>query len=227
MSTNTITHRGYDRSESHNYSPCPSLPLTQIANCEQLLPYFDDVDQPLIAKLKDVSVSKDPQDPRACTITFVFHDNDFLAENTLTKEFKLKKDATPLGHEDFDWSEDLIPIKTEIKWKSDDVNLVKKKPTTEPEGDNEDEFEPGSFFSSFFDSTSPAIANGIGQVIALNFHPVAIDWYTGDAIGAFDSLSDFDVDDDDEDDEDESEDDAEEIELDEKDKPTKKAKTSK
>lgn len=194
------------------------------------MPYFDDVDQPLLVKLKDVDVKKNVEDPRICTITFTFDDNEYLSENKLVKEFTLKEGAAPLGHEDFEWTEDLVPKKTEIKWKSEEVNLCKKKPTMEPKDGGDDEFEPGSFFSSFFQSTSPAIASGIAQVIALNFFPIAIDWYTGDAIGAFDSLSDFDVDDedDDEDDDESDDDEAEEIDLDEKDrKPSKRAKTQK
>ncbi|CAO1628491.1 unnamed protein product [Parajaminaea phylloscopi] len=211
-------------------SKVPNFWPYALANCEQMAPYFDDVDQPLLAKLKTVDVTKDLEDPRICKITFTFHDNDFLSENTLVKEFVPKEGAAPLGHEDFEWTEDLLPKKTEIQWKSDEVNLCKKKPTTEPQGDDDDEFEPGSFFSSFFDSESPAIASGIAQVIASNFFPIAVDWFTGDAIGAFDSLSDFDVDDDDEDDDDEDESDddgAAEIDLDEKDKPSKRAKTQK
>lgn len=195
--------------------------LAQIANCESIAPYFDDVDAPLIAKLKDIRVHRDVEDPRGAKVEFVFHDNDFLADNTLVKEFVVKPDANPLGSEDFDWSEDLEAKPCTIQWKSDEVNLCKKKPTAAVEDDDDDAFEPGSFFSSFFESTSPQIANGIGQAIVNTFYPSVIEWYTGEAIGAFGDFDDdmFDSE------EDEEDDDAEEIDLEEEEKKTKKPKT--
>lgn len=111
-------------------------------------------------------------------------------------------------------------------------NLCKIKPTVEPKDEEDDNFEPGSFFSSFFESENPEIVNGIGQIIAQNFYPIAFDWYTGEAVGNYDDFSDLEEEDysgDSDDDEEDSEDDgAAEIDLDEKDgKPAaKKAKTS-
>ena len=100
----------------------------QLANCESLAPYFDDVDQPLIVKLKDVKVVRPLDDPRGATITFEFHDNDFLASNTVTKVFKPKADARELGHEEFEWSEDLVPEPCTIQWKDDEVRSKEAKP---------------------------------------------------------------------------------------------------
>ncbi|PWN30338.1 hypothetical protein BDZ90DRAFT_276805 [Jaminaea rosea] len=215
-------------------SQIPDFWPKAIANCESLMPYFDDVDSPLITKIKNVKVTRPAEDPRGASITFEFHDNEFLAESSITKVFKPKADARPLGHEDFEWSEDLVPQTCSVKWTDDEHNLCKKKPTVEPKDEDDDNFEPGSFFSSFFESENPEIVNGIGQIIAQNFYPIAFDWYTGEAIGNYDDLDDFDVEDfddeDEEDEEDDSEDDgAAEIDLDEKDgKPAaKKAKTQK
>lgn len=173
---------------------------------------------------------RDSQELRKYTIEFIFNENDYLENNTLTKVFSPKKDCPALGEDDMRWADCLETTKSDIKWKNDKVNLCKLKPTSNPEGGSES-FEPGSFFSSFFESDHPEVANGIGQIIADEVWPNAFDWYTGDAVasGAFDFSDDEEDDDDDEDDEEESEDDgAEEIDLDEKDKPaTKKQKTSK
>lgn len=186
--------------------------------------YFDDVDHPLIAKLTGIKIHRDAEDPRATKVEFIFADNDYLSENSLVKEFQTTSDSKDLGDSDFDWTDDLKPIKTEIKWKSDEKNLCKLKPTSY---EDEETFTPGSFFSSFFECTHPEIANGIGQLIAESFYPMALDWYTGDAADD----DDFDFDDesfsDEDDSEDESEDDgAAEIDLEEKDaKPAKRART--
>lgn len=96
-----------------------------LTNCEPIASFFDDEDWQVLAHIKDIKVKRPADDPRACTITFTFNDNDFLAENTLTKEFKVSKDAGPIGSEDFDWEHDLVPSKTEVKWKSDEVSNAK------------------------------------------------------------------------------------------------------
>lgn len=104
------------------------------------------------------------------------------------------------------------------------VNLCKKNPVKEPTKGDVDTFEPGSFFSTFFECTHTAIVNSIGQSIVNMFYPQVADWYTGEALA---SMADYDDFDDDEDDE-EDDDDADEIDLEEEEKrATKKAKTEK
>lgn len=106
------------------------------------------------------------------------------------------------------------------------MNLCKKNPVKEPKDDDEDSFEPGSFFSAFFECVHPGVVCGIGQTIANNFYPQAIEWYTGEAVDFDESLLEDDFDD--EDDEDDEDDDAAEIDLEEDEKrASKKAKTQK
>ncbi|CAO1623475.1 unnamed protein product [Sympodiomycopsis kandeliae] len=197
-----------------------------IANCDPVSSYVDDEDWQVLAFLKEVKVVRSAEDPRGCSITFSFKDNKFLASNEITKKFVVKKDATAMGSQEFDWEQDLEPKKAEVQWKGDDVDLCKKNPVKLPTDDDMDTFEPGSFFSTFFECTHPSIASNIGQAIADSLYPDAADWYTGEADSGVDFFDDFDEEEDEEDEEDE--DDAEEIDLEEDEKrASKKAKTSK
>ena len=87
---------------------------------------MDDEDWQVFSKLAHIKVTKAEDDPRNCSVIFTFKDNDFLAENVLTKKFTVKDTASPLGSEDFDWEQDLVPSKCEVKWKSDNVSSPKK-----------------------------------------------------------------------------------------------------
>jgi hypothetical protein len=120
-----------------------------MSNCPHLAAYVDDKDQDLLQKLVSINVEQDEQDPRSATVTFEFGDNEYLKSNTLVKKFTVKADAAPLGSDEGEWVEDVTPHKTEIEWTSDEKNLAKQLPLSKP---GEEDFQPGSFFSSFFDA---------------------------------------------------------------------------
>lgn len=109
--------------------------------------YIDDEDKPLFDHLSNIRVERSEKDPREATIHFDFKDNEYFSDSTLTKTFKVKKDAEPLSAE-FDFPRNVESAKVKINWKSDDKNQSKLRPT---KLEGEDEFEPGSFFSSFFE----------------------------------------------------------------------------
>lgn len=144
----------------------------QLVNCVSTNIYIDDDDHEALSYITDIKVHRDASDPRPAKVEFVstacdrvdipcllanfvttrqllqvFSENPFFSNTSLVKEFTLDSEAAELGPE-FDFAQDLVPKKTEIEWKSDDKNLVKKKPTEG--GRDSDSFEPGSFFSSFF-----------------------------------------------------------------------------
>lgn len=106
-----------------------------------------------MSHLTDLSLSK-PADLRGLTITFTFSENPYFSNSTLTKTFTAKPDAPQFP--EFELSEDTTCDKTKIDWKSDDKNLAKLHPT---KGDaDEEDFEPGSFFSNFFESESNTVS---------------------------------------------------------------------
>ncbi|CAD7069198.1 unnamed protein product [Tilletia caries] len=170
-----------------------------LVNCLGTSIYIDDDDHALLSHITDIQVSRNSSDPRAATIEFFFSPNDFINDASLKKEFTLAKDASPLGDK-FVFHEDTVPGPTAISWKSDEKNLCKLKPTKGPEvgangagangaaGDeleDEDDFEPGSFFSSLFDNTSKAIAGVLGENIVDELYQNAIGFYLNTAPEAF------------------------------------------
>lgn len=183
-----------------------------LINCMATNVYIDDADHEALSYLSNVDVERDLNDPRAATITFSFRENPFFSNDKLAKKFSLVDGADSLEDE-FNFLEQTTPEKTQIDWKSDDKNLCKLKPTVG--GPDSDDFEPGSFFSTFFENTDQEIAGGIGHAIIMDFWPGAIDFYTG-----ADDL-DFDEDDFDSEEDEEDEDDAE-IDLEDDDQPPKK-----
>lgn len=184
--------------------------------------YIDDVDHEALSYLNDISVERDLNDPREATITFGFKENPFFSNDKLVKKFTLKEGAKTLDDE-FNFVEDTVPQATSISWKSDEKNLSKQRPTVG--GRDSDDFEPGSFFSTFFENTDPEVAGGIGHSILVDFFPNAIDFYLGNGNIDFD-LDEDDFGSDDEEDE-EDDDDAEEIDLEEEEKrPKKKTKST-
>ncbi|KAE8211127.1 hypothetical protein CF327_g5092 [Tilletia walkeri] len=196
-----------------------------LVNCLGTSIYIDDDDHALLAHITDIKVHRDLSDPRAATIEFFFSPNDFISDASLKKEYKLAEDANPLGDK-FVFHEDTVPQKTAVSWKSEDKNLAKLKPTKGPEVTNgadghdddadDDDFEPGSFFSSLFENTSKAVAGILGENIVDELFQNAVAFYLNTAPEAF-----FGGDDDDDDEDDDDEDDAAEIDL-EADEPAKK-----
>ncbi|KAJ9475298.1 hypothetical protein PHBOTO_005383 [Pseudozyma hubeiensis] len=189
-----------------------------LINCMATNVYIDDADHDALSYLSNVEVDRNIEDPRAATITFSFRENPYFSNDKLVKEFSLVDGAKSLEDE-FNFLEETKPEKTQIDWKSDDKNLVKLKPTIG--GPESDDFEPGSFFSTFFENTDPEVAGGIGHALIMDFWPGAIDFYTGADDLDFDE-DDFDSED--EDDEDEDDDDDAEIDLEDDEPPKKKSK---
>jgi len=198
-----------------------------LTNCVSTNIYIDDDDHPLLDHLKRIDVQRDVNDPRACKIAFHFAPNDFISDEVLVKSFELAQDARKATA--FDFAADLVPVKTTISWKSDDVNLAKNKPTKgdlNDDEDEEDDFEPGSFFSSFFESDSPQIAGSIGRAIVEDLYPNAIQHFEMPALYQDEDEED-DYDDEEEDEEDEDDADREiDLEEEEKKRPSKKARAA-
>lgn len=187
-----------------------------LINCMATNVYIDDADHDALSYLSNIEVDRDIEDPRAATITFHFRENPYFSNDKLVKKFSLVKGAKSLEDE-FNFLEETRPEKTQIDWKSDDKNLVKLKPTIG--GPDSDDFEPGSFFSTFFENTDREVAGGIGHAI-MEFWPKAIDFYTGADDLDFDE-DDFDSEDEEDEEEDDDDDDAE-IDLGEEEEPPKK-----
>ena len=135
-----------------------------MSNCPHLAAYVDDKDQDLLQKLVSINVEQDEQDPRSATVTFEFGNNEYLKSNTLVKKFTVKADAAPLGSDEGEWVEDVTPHKTEIEWTSDEKNLAKQLPLSKP---GEEDFQPGSFFSSFFDAIDEQVTVSGGRGLVL------------------------------------------------------------
>ncbi|KAL4399973.1 chromatin binding protein [Malassezia pachydermatis] len=210
-----------------------------LTNCVSTNVYIDDDDHALLDHLTKIDVVRDPEDPRAAKIEFHFSPNDFIEDKVLVKEFKLAPDAGEFSAQ-FDFATDTVPVKTPISWKSDAVNLSKLKPTVgdlpadreDEEEDDEvdleaDDFEPGSFFSSFFDSESAQVAGSIGRAIVEDLFPNAVQHFETPALFEDeDEDEDEDEEDEDEEDEEDEDDDDREIDLEEEEatRPKKKAR---
>lgn len=116
--------------------------------------YIDDEDRALFDHLINVRVDRSQTDPREAAIHFDFKENEYFSDSTLSRSFKVKKTAEPLSAA-FDFPHNCESEKVTINWKSDDKNQSKLRPTIM---DSEDEdFEPGSFFSVFFEQDNQAI----------------------------------------------------------------------
>ncbi|WFD33904.1 hypothetical protein MCUN1_000730 [Malassezia cuniculi] len=202
-----------------------------LTNCIATNVYIDDDDHQLLDSLTKIDVKRNPDDLRGALIEFHFKPNDFISDSVLVKEFKADPDSEPFSV-DFDFAADTVPVKTQINWKSDDKNLSKLKPTVgdlkevEDEEDEEPDFEPGSFFSSFFDSESRQVAGSIGRAIVEEFFPFAVEHFRGemDDEEEFDEDDEDEDEDDDEEDEEDEDDDQREIDLEEEERPRKKGR---
>ncbi|CDS00090.1 hypothetical protein [Sporisorium scitamineum] len=157
-------------------SSIPDFWFQALINCSETNVYIDDADHDALSYLSNVEVHRDVEDPRAAEIIFTFRENPYFSNDKLVKKFPLVDGAKSL-EDDFNFIDQTNPEKTQIDWKSDDKNLCKLKPTIG--GPDSDDFEPGSFFSVFFENTDSEVAGGIGHVLMMNFWPGAIDYYTG------------------------------------------------
>lgn len=188
--------------------------------------YIDDDDHALLDSITKIVVERDAADPRAAKISFHFAPNEFISDEVLVKEFTLDPKAGPFTSQ-FDFAFETVPQKTAIHWKSDAKNLSKLKPTVgdlkdETEEDDEedaDDFEPGSFFSSFFDSESRQVAGSIGRAIVEDLYPNAIEYFENPSV--------FEEEETDEEEEEDEDDDDREIDLEaDEQPPAKKARAA-
>lgn len=133
--------------------------LNTIQNCLSAAVYVDDEDREALESLTAIRVDRNADDPREATLHFDFADNEFFSDKTLTRAFLVKKDAPTLGSDDFEFNEHVSSTKTTIHWKSDEKNLAKKHPLVmEDDEDDGDEVQPGSIFSSLFESEHEGLA---------------------------------------------------------------------
>lgn len=102
----------------------------------------------LLSHLKDISIETSSEDLRIQTISFKFSPNKYFSNETLTKTF-IPKSGAPEKFNEYSLMDDSESEKTKIDWYSEDKNLVLKFPTKGKEP-FEDDFDPGSFFSVFF-----------------------------------------------------------------------------
>lgn len=180
-----------------------------------------------MSHLTQIRVERNKQDPREATIHFDFSENSFFSDKTLSKSFKVAKDAEPLGSDDFDFGTQSEAAKISINWKSDEKNLSKSHPTkfeTNEDGDvDADEVVPGSIFSSFFEADANGLSSSIGDNLINEFYPRAHQYYVGTADDDPELYEDYDSEDEEDEEDDDREIDLEDEEDDEK-PSSKKAK---
>jgi len=178
------------------------------------LPVFiqHNADQTALSYLEDVWVERDQTDHRCFTLEMHFKENQFFSDRVLKKEYKYKPAAEASNEPDengiteamvkFDWETDVEASAIKINWKDADKALTKVYPRVTEEDEDEDPSEPGSFFNFFELGPDPF---EIGNMIANDVFPEAIDHFLG--------KNEEGVESDDEESDDESEEDAEEIDL--------------
>lgn len=178
-------------------------------------------DQTALGYLEDVWVIRDPVEHRAFTLEFTFKENPYFSDSVLKKEYKFTGFKDTEGKDtpdengitdamlEFDWNEHIDPSASKINWKSEENNLTKLYPRVLDEVDDDIPAEGGSFFNFFEQKSDPF---NIGEAIATEIFPNAIDYFMGDVEGS-------DIDSDEEDEEDDE--DEEEIDL-EKPRPKKR-----
>ena len=148
--------------------------------------YLENADIEALAYLTDFSIERTGEDgdPRPAKFNFTFAKNPYFSDTTLTKEFKLRSDAPSLKA-DYDYIQEVVPVKTQINWIDDEHNLAKKNP--QKGGQEDDDFEPGSFFSCFFESEKMEVAGPIAMGLQDDFYPNAVEAYTGKYDGSVES----------------------------------------
>ncbi|KAG6889373.1 hypothetical protein C0995_001438 [Termitomyces sp. Mi166 len=175
-------------------------------------------DQLALSYLEDVWVERDPAEPRCYTIEFTFKENPYFTDRVLKKEFKYVPPPAAAGEKpdedgitdsmlEFSWERDVVSSGQKVNWKDADKALTKLYPRETAE-DEDDVGDPGSFFNFFEHDSDPF---EMGNNVAGEIFPDAIDYFLGNAGG--DEL-------DSDDEEDDEDDDAEEIDL-EKPRPKK------
>jgi len=169
-------------------------------------------DQTALNYLEDVWVTRDPVEHRAFNIEFAFKENPYFHDRVLKKEFKYippkregekadlhKPDENGITDAmlEFDWNEHIEPSAIKINWKDPTKALTKLYPRVLDEDDDDIPAESGSFFNFFEEKTDPF---NIGEAIATEVFPNAIDYFMGDV-----ESSEIDSEEDDEEDDDEDE----------------------
>ncbi|EJD55141.1 hypothetical protein AURDEDRAFT_109595 [Auricularia subglabra TFB-10046 SS5] len=187
----------------------PKFWYQALMNCDEFAihaQHEDDVSA--LSYIEDLWVERDAAEPRCFTIEMHFKENPYFNDTVIKKAYKYtppkadgddKPDAdgiTKLAL-DFDWKDHVTPQATQISWKDDAHNLVKKHPWVQPEGEDLPE-ETGTIFN-LFERTEDVF--DLGLVLGTEVFPDAVAFFSGE-------------DDDITDSEDEDEDDgAEEIDL--------------
>jgi len=136
----------------------PSSSLLQLLNYMPVGVYLSPEDQDALTYLTNLEALEDPTDSRKTVITFEFSENPYFSNTTLVKTFTPKPDAP--DYSEYDVEEHSTHEKVKIDWKSDDKNLTKLQPTKGSEED--DEYEPGSFFAVFFESDESLAVSVVG-----------------------------------------------------------------
>lgn len=193
-----------------------------------LVTFFDSEDADAMSYLDNLTVEYpdlEKGDPRPVKLTFSFLENPYFNNKQLVKEFTLKPDA-PAVKAEFDLTEVGQTTKTEIDWKDEEHNIAKKNPQVKSSKD--DDFDPGSFFSHFFEGTDLEVVGPVATALIVDLWQNAIGIYTGKHENVDLGLFNDDLETDDEDEEDEEDDDEDpnaEIDLEEFDeRPKKKAR---
>jgi len=142
-------------------------------------------DKDAIQYLEDLTIVRNPVEPRAYTINFKFKPNPYFTDSVLSKEFQYtehkKRKAESADSEGFKWSmldfdfdKDVKPQSCAINWKPG-KNLSEKYPEKkDSDGDVED---LGTFFNWFKLPSDPV---DIGVIIADEIYPDAIYYFTGE-----------------------------------------------
>ncbi|KZW00659.1 hypothetical protein EXIGLDRAFT_830555 [Exidia glandulosa HHB12029] len=190
-------------------------------NCQQFgLHALLDEDRDALSYLEDLWIERDAVEPRVFTVEFHFKENPYFSDAVVKKVYKYVpeagSDASPDADGltkaafDFDWDEHVKPQATQIAWKDDAHNLVKKHPWVQSEEDEELPEDAGSVFNYFVREADPF---GLAEVLGMEVFPDAVAYFNGE-----------DDDDDITDSDEEADDDgAEEIDLDQPKKKKVKA----
>lgn len=173
-----------------------------------LVTFLDSEDADAFSYLEDLDIEY-PQlekgDPRPVRMSFTFGPNPYFSDKVLVKEFTIKPDAPPLQAE-FDLTEVGQTTPTPIDWKDDEHNIAKKNPQFKSSDD--EDFDPGSFFSHFFQGTDIKVVGPVATALVVDLWPNALGVYTGTHENAsVDPFNDSDLEVEEEDDADEDEDD--------------------
>jgi template-activating factor I len=192
--------------------------LTALQNSQLGLHIQHKEDQLAMSYLEDLWIARNDVEPRAFTIEFYFKENPFFSEKVLKKEFKyipppsgsgdVDENGLTAAHIDFAWERDVDAQSIKISWKSSAKNLTTLYPRVKDDEDDEEDAlpaDPGSFFN-FFEEKEDIFE--IGEQLASEIFPQAIDHFFGRVEGE-DDADDSDEDSEDDDDDD----DAEEIDL--------------